>query len=130
MNTLRIIVQSRDDLKNLLSTEEKIKKFPEGVTLVIIEAATKGGQLGFEFINKGEDIYGKQTVMGFALTENNMEGMMGGLIGARMRFGRMPKDEYELVRHYVKDQVKRFLDTLDVEKRSVIEIDIRKFFIL
>jgi len=130
VSTLRIVVQSRDDLKNLLSTDKRIKEFPEGPTLAIIEAVTKGGQLGFEFINKGKDIYGKETVMSFALTENNAEAMMGAFIGARMRFGRMPQDEYELVRHYVKDQVKRFLNTLDAEKRSVIEIDIRKFFIL
>lgn len=128
MSTLNIVVQSRDDLKNLLDSEEKSNALPTGLTVVFIEAATKGGQLGIEFIIKGIDIYGKDTIIGYAVTENNMEGLMGGFIGVRMRFGRMPKDQWEMVRHYVKDQVMRFMATLDADKRKQIEQPIRKFF--
>lgn len=128
MNKVNIVIQSRDDLKNLLDSKEKVEALAEGLTVVFIEAGTKGGQLGIEFIIKGKDIYGNATVMGFGVTENNFEAMMGALIGARMRFGRMPKDEYEIVRHYVKQQVKRFLDSLDVEHRIKVEQSARKFF--
>jgi hypothetical protein len=128
MNTLNIIVQSKDDPKNLLSSKQKADALPEGLTVVFIEAGTKGGQLGIELIIKGKDIYGNSTIMGCGLTENNMEGLMGGFIGVRMRFGRMPQDQWELVRHYVKDQVMRFMNTLEPEKRAQVEQQMRKFF--
>lgn len=128
MNVLHIVVQSKDDPKNLLSTEEKAKDFHAGLTVVFIEAATTGGQMGMELIIKGEDIFGRETIIGFGLTENNAEALMGGLIGARMRFGRMPEDQWEMVRHYVKQQVSRFLETLTQEKRESIEVEMKKFF--
>jgi hypothetical protein len=57
-----------------------------------------------------------------------MEALMGGFIGARMRFGRMPGDQFEMVRHYVKDKAKRFLQQLMPSKREIIESDVRRFF--
>lgn len=128
MNVLRIVVQSRDDLQNLLDTKEKAEKFPVGMTAVFMESKTPGEQMGMELIIKGEDIFGRETIIGFTLTENNAEGLMGGFIGARMRFGRMPQDEWELVRHYLKQQVTRFIESLSDEKRNLIEEDAKKFF--
>lgn len=128
MNALRIIVQSKDDPKNLLSTKEKVDAFGDGLTIVFMEAATQGGQLGMELIIKGEDIFGRETIMGYPLTENNAEALMGSFIGVRMRFGRMPEDEYEIVRHYVKQQVGRFLDGLPEEQKNSIKEAAIKFF--
>lgn len=128
MNTITFIVQAKDDPKNLLSTEEKAEKFSDGLTVVFIEAGTRGGQMVMEFIYKGEDIFGNRTIMGHALTENNAEGLMGAFIGARMRFGRMPQDEWEMVRHYLKQQVTRFLESLSDERRQIIEKDAKTFF--
>lgn len=128
MNLVNIVVQAKEDPKNLLSSKEKIDALQEGLTVVFIEGATSRGQLGIELIIKGKDIQGRETVIGFALTENNFEAMMGAFIGVRMRFGRMPADQWEMVRHYVKDKAKRFIATLDDRKRAVIENDVRKFF--
>lgn len=128
MNEVRIIVQSKDDPKNLLSTNEKIDSFADGLTVVFIESATQKGQLGIELIIKAPDINGNKTVTGFGITENNMEALMGAFIGARMRFGRMPADQWEMVRHYVKDKARRFIATLDLNKKKLIESDVRKFF--
>lgn len=122
MNTINIVVQSKDDPNNLLSTE-----LPNGLTVVFIESATQKGQLGIEFIIKSDD-NGNKRITVSAITENNMEALMGAFIGARMRFGRMPTDQWEMVRHYVKDKAKRFLQTLDDSKRTIIEVDVRKFF--
>jgi hypothetical protein len=128
MNVVKIIVQSKDDPKNILNTPEKVHELHEGLTVVFIESATEKGQLGIEFITKAPDINGNTVVTGYAITENNMEALMGGFIGARMRFGRMPADQWEMVRHYVKDKAKRFIETLDTSKRKTIESDVRKFF--
>lgn len=128
MNIINIVVQSKDDPKNLLSTEQKAKDFREGMTVVFIESATNKGQLGIEIIIKAPDIYGNTTITGYQLTENNFEALTGAFLGARMRFGRMPSDQFELVRHYVKDKAKRFLATLDDAKKKVIESDVKKFF--
>jgi hypothetical protein len=121
-------VQAKDDPKNLLSTEEKAANFEEGLTVVFIEGATTSGQIGVELIFKGEDIYGKQTIMGAALTENNFEGLAGAFIGARMRFNRMPNDQFILVRQYVKEKAKSFLAFLSPNKRAVVEADVKRFF--
>ena len=128
MNTLNIVVQSKDDEKNLLSTAEKVDALADGLTVVFIEGATQKGQIGIELIIKGQDINGNQTIMGYGVTENNFEALMGAFIGVRMRFGRMPQDQYELVRHYVKQQVNRFIGTLDDAKRQAVEQLLRKFF--
>jgi hypothetical protein len=128
MNQIRILVQSKDDPKNLLSTDEKAAEFPEGMTAVFMEGATKGGQLGIEFIFKSKDIDGRETITAFAVTENNYEALMGAFIGARMRFGRMPADQWEMVRHYVKEKARSFLLYLGVDKRRIIENDVRKYF--
>jgi hypothetical protein len=128
MNTVNIIVQSKEDPKNLLSTPQKVKALPDGLTVIFIEAGTEKGQLGIELIIKGEDVNGNKTLIGSGVTENNMEAMVGAFIGARMRFGRMPEDEWELVRHYVKSQVNRFIGTIDEDKRKDIEPLMRKFF--
>lgn len=128
MNEVCIIVQAKDDPKNLLSTAEKAKNFRDGLTVIFMDGATEGGQIGVELIIKGVDIYGKQTIMGFAVTENNFEAMMGGFIGARMRFGRMPKDEFEIVRHYIKQKAKAFIEYLPQEKRSDVGAHVKKFF--
>src|SRR5689334_4626847 len=128
MNELRIIVQSKDDPKNLVDTREKYNQFPDGLTVVFMEAATKGGQLGMELMTKGEDIFGRVTLVGYTLTENNAEALMGAFIGARMRFGRMPEDQWAMVRHYVKQQAVRFLESLPEEKRNVIDEELKKFF--
>jgi hypothetical protein len=128
MNEVCIIVQAKDDPKNLLSTAEKAKNFREGLTVVFMDGATEGGQIGIELIIKGVDIYGKETIVGFAVTENNFEALMGAFIGARMRFGRMPPDQFEIVRHYIKQKAKAFIQFLPVEKRSEIEPHVKKFF--
>jgi hypothetical protein len=128
MNEVRILVQSKDDPKNLLSTAEKVEKFHEGLTVVFIESGTQRGQLAIELIIKSKDIYGKDTVVGISATENHWEALTGAFIGARMRFGRMPADQWEMVRHYVKDKARRFIESLDPAKRKVIEADVRKFF--
>lgn len=128
MNTIKIIVQSKDDPKNLLATEEKAQALDDGLTVVFVESATEKGQLGVELIIKAVDLYGNKTITGFAVTENNMEALMGAFIGARMRFGRMPTDQWEMVRHYVKDKAKRFIESLDSSKRKLIEVDVKKFF--
>jgi hypothetical protein len=128
MNEINIIVQSKDDPKNLLSTAEKAEGFPDGTTIVFMEAATKSGQLGIEFIMKGQDIFGNKTIMGFQLTENNMEALSGAFIGVRMRFGRMPADQWELVRHYVKQKAQAFLQSLPPDKQKAFGMDVRKFF--
>ncbi len=128
MNKVRIIVQAKDDPKNLLSSPEKAASFEDGLTVVFIESGAEKGQMATELIIKGKDIFGKETIVGFSVTENNWEALMGGFIGARMRFTRMPANEYELVRHYVKDKAKRFLETLDERKRKIVEADIRKYF--
>jgi hypothetical protein len=128
MNTVNILIQSKDDPKNLLTTAEKAKAFPEGLTVVFIEGATQGGQLGIELIYKGQDIFGKETIMGHPVTEMNWEKIMGIFIAARMRFGRMPEDQWEMVRHYVKEQVTRFRDQLPEDKQKFIDEDLKKFF--
>lgn len=128
MNQVHIIVQSKDDPTNLLSSQEKADNFPEGLTVVFMEGATEKGQMGVELIFKGKDIYGRDTITGFAVTENNWEAVMGGFIGARMRFLRMPMDQYYMVRQYVKGKAQKFIETLDDRKRKIIENDIRKFF--
>ena len=128
MNHLHIIVQAKGDPQNLLNSKAKTDALPEGMTVVLIEGATSGGQLGIEFIFKGRDIYGNHTIMGYTLTENNFEALMGSFIGVRMRFGRMPADEFEIVRHYVKQQVKRFIDQLPADKQAVISEDLHKWF--
>lgn len=128
MNTVRIIVQAKDDPKNLLESIEKARTMPVGLTVVFMEGATKGGQLGIEFIIKGTDVFGNETIISYAVTENNFEGMLGAFIGVRMRFGRMPDDQWEMVRHYMKDRIKNFLSTLDDAKRTTIEEPMRKFF--
>jgi hypothetical protein len=128
MNEVCIIVQAKDDPKNLLSTAEKAKNFREGLTVVFMDQATEGGQIGIELIIKGVDIKGNSTIIGFAVTENNWEALMGAFIGARMRFGRMPKDEFEIVRHYIKQKAKAFIQFLPAEKRSDLEPHVKKFF--
>lgn len=128
MNTVNLIVQSADDPKNLLSSKEKAAELPLGLTVVYMEKATERGHLGVELIFKGPDAYGNNTIMVAGVTENNFEGIMGGFIGARMRFGRMPENEYEVVRHYVKQQVTRFIDTLDADDREMIEDKMKHFF--
>lgn len=128
MNTVNIIVQSKDDPRNLLGSIEKAKALQFGLTVVFMESATKKGQLGIEFIIKGLDIFGKETIIGYTVTENNFEMLLGAFIGVRMRFGRMPDDQWEMVRHYMKDRIKNFLSTLDEAKRTTIEEPMRKFF--
>ena len=128
MNTVQILVQSKDDPKNLLSTEEKAKNFREGLTVVFIEGLSHGGQIGVELIIKGVDLYGNPTIIGYPITENNFEVLMGAFIGARMRFGRMPADQFELVRHYIKQKAKAFIDYIPQEKRHDLEMYVKKFF--
>lgn len=128
MNQVSIIVQAKDDPKNLLSTEAKAANFQNGLTVVFMEGATSSGQIGVELIFKGEDIYGKQTIVGAVVTENNFEALAGAFIGVRMRFNRMPQDQFILVRQYVKEKAKNFLTFLSPNKRSVIESDVKKFF--
>ena len=93
MNEVCIIVQAKDDPKNLLSTAEKAKNFREGLTVVFMDQATEGGQLGVELIIKGVDIYGKETIVGF---------------GAPMRFGRMPPDQWALCSPLRERESKKF----------------------
>jgi hypothetical protein len=126
MNTLNILVQSKEDPKNILNTDEKVKAFPDGMTVVFMEGATKGGQMGIEFIIKGKDDNDNSVLISHGLTENNMEALCGALIGTRARFGRMPKDEYESVRYYVKQQVNRFITKHGIE--GEVEQQLRKFF--
>lgn len=128
MNTIQIIVQAKDDPKNLLSTAEKAAAFSDGMTVVFIESATTKGQLGIEFIIKDYDTNGNKVITGYGITENNMDSLMGAFLGARMRFNRMPPDQWEMVRHYVKDKAKRFLQQLTPSKREIIESDVRRFF--
>jgi hypothetical protein len=128
VNEIRIVVQAKGDPKNLLSNKQKQADFHTGMTVVFMEAATEGGQLGIEFIVKGEDINGNHTINAYAITENNMEALMGAFIGTRMRFGRMPKDQWEMVRHYVKQQATRFLEQLPVSKLQLVGDDVKKFF--
>lgn len=128
MNKVSIIIQSKDDPKNLVSTPEKAEAMREGLTVVFMESATKGGQLGIELIIKGADINGNRVINGYTVTENNFEAIMGAFIGARMRFGRMPEDQWEMVRHYVKQQVARYLETLAKDSRDLIEKSMKKFF--
>lgn len=128
MNTINVIVQSKDDPKNILSTVEKADSFPNGLSAIFMENATLKGQLGIELVFKGEDLYGNETIVGHQITENNFEALMGAFIGVRMRFGRMPEDQWEMVRHYLKDQVERFLNCLSPEKRRAIEFDAKRFF--
>lgn len=128
MNTVQIIVQAKDDPKNLLSSLEKAAAFEPGLTVVFMESATVKGQLGIELIFKGKDLFGKETIIGATVTENNWEALMGAFIGVRMRFGRMPQDQFEMVRHYVKQQARRFLQTLSLEKLQIVGEDVKKFF--
>lgn len=128
MNQVSIIVQAKDDPKNLLSTEKKAAEFQDGLTVVFMESATTGGQIGVELIFKGEDIYGNKTIVGAQITENNFEALTGAFIGVRMRFNRMPQDQFIIVRQYVKEKAKNFLAFLSPNKRSVIEADVNKFF--
>ncbi len=127
MNKVRILVQTKEEPKNLLDTKAKADAFPEGLTVVLIEGATEGGQLGTELIIKGKDIYGKETISGFAITENNWESLMGAFIGARMRFGRMPADQWQLVREYLKQQITRYAEQLPEDKKEAGE-DLKKYF--
>lgn len=128
MNEVSIVIQAKDDPKNLLSTAEKAQAFREGLTVVFMDGATEGGQLGIELIIKGVDIKGEHTIIGFAVTENNWEALMGAFIGARMRFGRMPKDEFEIVRHYIKQKAKAFIEYLPLDKRDELSPHVKKFF--
>ena len=128
MNEITIIVQGKDDPKNLLSTDGKAENFREGLTVVFMEGATEGGQLGIEFIFKGVDIFGNPTIIGHALTENNYENLMGAFIGVRMRFGRMPQDQFEMVRHYIKQKAKAFIEYLPLEVREEYSVYVKKFF--
>jgi hypothetical protein len=88
-----------------------------------MDGATEKGQIGIELIIKGVDINGKPTI-----TENNFEALMGAFIGARMRFGRMPPDQFEIVRHDIKQKAKAFIQFLPAEKRSELEPYVKKFF--
>lgn len=128
ISELKILVQSREDIKDLLSTQEKVNEFPEGMTAVFMEAATKGGQLGIEFIIKARDFNGNMVLTSYVLTENNMEALMGAFLGVRMRFGRMPLDQYEMVRHYIKEQVRRFLGTLSPDVKALVDHAAKRFF--
>lgn len=128
-NEVRIIIQSKDEPRNLFSTKEKIDAFKDGLTVVFMEGqGVESGQMGIELIINGFDIRGIKAIMGFQVTENNWEAIMGAFIGCRMRFNRMPPDQWGMVRHYVKEQVKRFIETLQPEKRPLIETDLKKFF--
>ena len=53
---------------------------------------------------------------------------MGAFIGVRMRFGRMPKDQFEIVRHYVKQKAQAFIQYVPEEKRSEFTPLIKRFF--
>jgi hypothetical protein len=128
MNQVTILVQAKGDPKNLLDTKEKAANFQDGLTVIFMEGATQGGQIGIEFIFKGKDIYGKETIVGAAVTENNFEALAGAFIGVRMRFARMPPDQWALVRHYVKEKAKNFLAFLSPHQRNVVENDVKKFF--
>ncbi len=127
-NIVHIIIQSKDDPKNLLSTNEKAAAFQDGLTVVFIEGATTGGQIGIELILKTPDANGNKIIVGFGVTENNWEALMGAFIGVRMRFGRMPADQWEMVRHYTKNQILRFLETLNGREKETIQVKIKKFF--
>lgn len=128
MTELRIVVQAKDDPKNLLSTKEKAEQFSNGFTIVFMQSATQSGSIGVEFIYKGPNIYGQENIVSAVITENQFEGLMGAFIGVRMRFGRMPKDQWEMVRHYMKDKAKQFLEFVAPDKRKFIENDVKRFF--
>ena len=128
MNYVTILVQSKDDPKNLLDSIEKASKFQNGLTVIFIENGTAAGQIAVELIFKGIDLFGKETIVGVQVTENNFEGVTGAFIGARMRFNRIPEDQFIIVRQYVKEKARNFLKYLAPYKREIVEVDVKKFF--
>jgi len=103
MNKIEIVIQSKDTPKDLY----RKGKISDGLTVAIMEKATESGQMAVEFLISIDG-----HVTSAVVTENNFESLMGAFLGARAMWGRLPKDEFELVRYYVGYCVDKFVKAI------------------
>lgn len=122
MNQVHIHFQGKEDPKNILSTKEKAKDFPHGLTVVFMEEATQGKQIGVELIMRGDDIFGRETINAATVTENNFDGILGAFVAARIRWGKMPVGQFEMVQTHVREQFDLFIEYL-IEKYRIDDMD-------
>lgn len=131
MNTVHIHLQAKDDPKNLLSSKEKAQGFPEGLSVIFMEEGTAKKQIGIELIIRGNDIFGRETINAATVTENNFDGVMGAFISARMKWGRMPENQFDLVQYYIRERFNDFVNFItekhNLQDTESVRNDIEEF---
>jgi len=118
MNKVYMHFQEGNQKGTLVNTPEKARQLETVIHIIFMKEATEGKQIVVDFLIKGVDVFGRETIMQYAITERNMDGVVGAFIGCRIRWGTMEPDQMAVIKMYLNEQSEQILKQIDVWNNS------------